>query len=99
MTPSRTRRCCSPYRRPRGDASARTVSHRGDRARSGVDKTDDEGGQYPGSSSWPSAMPTRSEPEVAPPLSDVTTERIAAPTGLLAATVRCESAGAAGVVV
>ncbi len=44
-------------------------------------------------------MPTRSEPEVAPSLSDVTTERIATPTGLLAATVRCESAGAASAVV
>src|SRR2546421_650890 len=43
-------------------------------------------------------MSTRSEPEVAAPLSDVTRERLAAPTGLLAATIPCESAGAASAV-
>ena len=44
-------------------------------------------------------MSTRFEPDVAAPPSCVTTERITAPTGLLAATVRCESAVAASAVV
>ena len=44
-------------------------------------------------------MTMRSEPDVASPPSDVPCERIAAPTGLLAATVRCEGAAAASAVV
>ena len=44
-------------------------------------------------------MTMRSEPDVASPSSDVPCERIAAPTGLLAATVRCEGAAAASAVV